>query len=68
MEDIKSIGYFCNYTDESVIISQRERDDRKEKKWKRDRNKKRLIGEKKESEGMRDYMKMTLIERWNDAI
>lgn len=30
--------------------------------------KERLIGENKESEGMRDYMKMTLIERWNDAI
>lgn len=32
------------------------------------RKKKRLIGEKKESEGMRDDMKMTLIERWSDAI
>lgn len=35
VEDIKSRGYFCNSTDETVIISQRERDDRKEKKWKR---------------------------------
>lgn len=26
-----------------------------------------MIGEKKESEGMRDDMKMTLIERWNDG-
>ena len=32
------------------------------------RKKRRLIGEKKESEGMRDDLKMTLIERWNDAI
>lgn len=35
---------------------------------KRLREKKRLIGEKKESEGIKDNMKMTLIERWNDAI
>lgn len=71
MEDIKSRGYFCNSTDETVIISQRERDDRDEKKkmeaWLR-KKKKRLIGKKKESEGMRDDMKMTLIKRWNDAI
>lgn len=32
------------------------------------KKKKRLIGKKKESEGMRDDMKMTLIKRWNDAI
>lgn len=65
MEDIKSRGYFCSFTDETVIISQRGRDDRKQrKKWKRGlRKKKRLIGEKKESEGMKDDMKMTLIER-----
>lgn len=25
MEDIKSRGYFCNYTEETVIISQRKR-------------------------------------------
>lgn len=30
--------------------------------------KKRLLGEKKESKGMRNDMKMTLIKRRNDAI
>lgn len=29
---------------------------------------KRLIGEKNESKGMKDNVKMTLIERWNDVI
>lgn len=28
-EDIKSRGYFCNCTDETIIISQRKRDDSK---------------------------------------
>lgn len=50
-----------------MLLFHKESDDRREEKWLRTEQM-RLIGKKKESEGMRADMKMTLIEGWNDSI